>query len=127
MYCNYCRALNPNDAVYCSKCGRTITAPVESDKDDAKTTKVGLNNSAPLSEDRPEVSPKNVEPSESGSSFGTSFPSVLARETKPQDEELSFWHYEKMTEDELRQLSDTYERLRTPVPQTLHDELQTLR
>src|SRR5271157_1085514 len=25
MFCNYCRALNPNDAVYCSACGRTIT------------------------------------------------------------------------------------------------------
>jgi len=22
MYCNYCGSLNPNDAVYCSKCGR---------------------------------------------------------------------------------------------------------
>ena len=25
MFCNYCRALNPNDAVYCSACGRTIS------------------------------------------------------------------------------------------------------
>src|SRR2546425_4908742 len=25
MYCNYCRSLNPNDAVYCSVCGRTIS------------------------------------------------------------------------------------------------------
>jgi hypothetical protein len=24
MYCNYCRQLNPNDAVYCRECGRTI-------------------------------------------------------------------------------------------------------
>lgn len=24
MFCNYCRALNPNDATYCSACGRTI-------------------------------------------------------------------------------------------------------
>jgi uncharacterized RDD family membrane protein YckC len=24
MFCNYCRAPNPNDAVYCSVCGRTI-------------------------------------------------------------------------------------------------------
>jgi RDD family len=25
MYCNYCRALNPKDAIYCSACGRTIS------------------------------------------------------------------------------------------------------
>jgi hypothetical protein len=25
MFCNYCRALNPNDATYCSACGRTIS------------------------------------------------------------------------------------------------------
>jgi hypothetical protein len=25
MFCNYCRASNPNDAVYCSACGRAIT------------------------------------------------------------------------------------------------------
>jgi hypothetical protein len=24
MYCNYCRALNPDDSVFCSTCGRTI-------------------------------------------------------------------------------------------------------
>lgn len=29
MYCNYCRALNPNDAIYCSSCGQTIQPPVE--------------------------------------------------------------------------------------------------
>lgn len=29
MYCNYCRSLNPNDAVYCSACGRTISLASE--------------------------------------------------------------------------------------------------
>jgi len=24
MFCNYCRALNPEDAIYCSNCGRTV-------------------------------------------------------------------------------------------------------
>ncbi len=39
MYCNYCRALNPNDAVYCSKCGRTISRTLNSDEADAETHK----------------------------------------------------------------------------------------
>lgn len=29
MFCNYCRAMNPNDSVYCSACGQTIRVPVE--------------------------------------------------------------------------------------------------
>src|SRR5271168_603391 len=29
MFCNYCRALNPDDAIYCSRCGRTIQPPSE--------------------------------------------------------------------------------------------------
>ena len=33
MFCNYCRALNPNDAVYCSACGRTITFSVSHGED----------------------------------------------------------------------------------------------
>src|SRR6266478_165790 len=31
MFCNYCRALNPNDAVYCSACGRAVNPPLESE------------------------------------------------------------------------------------------------
>jgi hypothetical protein len=31
MFCNYCRASNPNDAVYCRACGRTINPPFESE------------------------------------------------------------------------------------------------
>lgn len=29
MFCNYCRASNPNDAIYCSACGRTIGLSIE--------------------------------------------------------------------------------------------------
>jgi hypothetical protein len=32
MFCNYCRAVNPQDAVYCSVCGQTIRAFIESGK-----------------------------------------------------------------------------------------------
>lgn len=32
MFRNYCCALNPNDAVYCSACGRTINPSLESGK-----------------------------------------------------------------------------------------------
>ena len=32
MFCNYCRQLNPNDAVYCSACGRDIAAALGGQK-----------------------------------------------------------------------------------------------
>lgn len=38
MYCNYCRALNPNDAAYCSACGRTISRALNTGE--AETLKV---------------------------------------------------------------------------------------
>lgn len=33
MYCNYCRTLNPKDAVYCSACGQTLNLTLENDED----------------------------------------------------------------------------------------------
>src|SRR5665213_1482254 len=30
MFCNYCRAINPTDAVYCSACGRRTQTATES-------------------------------------------------------------------------------------------------
>src|SRR5258708_1438280 len=37
MFCNYCRALNPNDAVYCSACGQTIRVSAETQAQERKT------------------------------------------------------------------------------------------
>ncbi len=43
MYCNYCRALNPDDSVFCSTCGRTIghekAAAQKSNNRDGETVK----------------------------------------------------------------------------------------
>ena len=52
MFCNYCRAVNPDDAVYCNSCGRTIQKPVEANGAEQvgwpASTEVHLKNSAPL-------------------------------------------------------------------------------
>ena len=40
MYCNYCRSLNPNNAVYCSACGRTIRMPLEKNENQAEVGNV---------------------------------------------------------------------------------------
>lgn len=38
MYCNYCRQLNPQDAVYCSACGRKISISVEKAEKSTETS-----------------------------------------------------------------------------------------
>ena len=39
MYCNYCRSLNPDDAIYCSLCGRNIGLATDKSPDQTQTGK----------------------------------------------------------------------------------------
>ena len=123
MYCNYCRALNPNDSVYCSACGRAIGTPVKSKNEEPKVNNVAVKDSAPPLNPQPgAASPpiaKSFENKVGSASSETSIP------TKPQDEELTSWQYKEMSDEELGKLNQPYQKLRTPMPQPLQTELIT--
>jgi len=94
MFCNYCRALNPNDAVYCSACGRTINPSLESGKVEHKAE-----------------------------NLATVIPEIAASVAKAPDEASSSWDYGKMDDEELDQLRESYEKLHVPIHPALQSEI----
>jgi hypothetical protein len=95
MFCNYCRALNPNDAVYCSACGRTINPSLESGKVEHKAE-----NLAAL------------------------IPEIDASVVKAPDEASPSWEHAKMGDEELDQLREAYQKLNVPIPPTVQSEIE---
>lgn len=83
MYCNYCRALNPDDSSYCSSCGRTIESPSEQAQNHPQIWAPTDAHDAPI----------------------------------PRD-------YGRMDDDELAQLKEAYQKMRTLVPPDLQRELE---
>ncbi len=96
MYCNYCRALNPDDAIYCNSCGRTIQPPVEKEKEQRETKRL-------------ETAKQNLK--------------VLPA-TQPQTEKASSWDYQKMCDEELEQLRTSHQKLQQPINDSLRRELE---
>jgi hypothetical protein len=94
MFCNYCRAVNPNDAVYCGTCGRTINPSRETGKaeHEAENPATGI------------------------SEIPTSVPIAP-------DQASSSWDYAKMGDEELEQLREAYQRLNVPIPPALQNEI----
>jgi len=60
MFCNYCRAVNPSDAVYCSACGRNIQIAIEGSS--AQQTAQPANTDLPLDISFPEARNNNEGP-----------------------------------------------------------------
>jgi hypothetical protein len=94
MFCNYCRALNPNDAVYCSACGRTINPSLESGKLEHQVE-----------------------------NLTTVIPEISASVSKAPEEASSSWDYGKMDDEELDQLWKSYENLHVPIHPALQSEI----
>jgi len=61
MFCNYCRAVNPEDAVYCSACGRTIRLRSE-ESGSRQIAQVSENGSPPVAVVAAEVPKTEPEP-----------------------------------------------------------------
>jgi len=99
MFCNYCRAPNPNDAVYCSACGRTINPSLQS----GKVVERKSENLAPV------------------------IPETAASVAKAPDEASSSWDYAKMGDEEFEQLREAYQKLSVPIPPTLQSEIERRR
>jgi hypothetical protein len=101
MYCNYCRSLNPNDAVYCSACGRTIKVLPEQDGKQAKKSPAEDARTTPTTGI---LSPTSIEESQPQKEFNRG--------------------YERMDDDELKQLQEAYQKLRVPLTLGLQHELE---
>ena len=131
MFCNYCRALNPNDAVYCSTCGQTVRSASQSGKNepnllesvkqtperDAPTTEPPTNatvigNPSPLDTT---ITPKNI---------GNATSAAASPKASDHVKELSSWEYEKIGDEELAQLRAAYQKVRVPPNQALQNELE---
>jgi hypothetical protein len=106
MFCNYCRQVNPNDAVYCCACGREIGTALDRQKN---TDPDGENKSAI------EVVPA---------------PSVrIASSTKPNssaalDSFFSIEELQKFTDEELDELWRAYTRLQVPPSLAVQQEIK---
>jgi hypothetical protein len=132
MFCNYCRASNPNDAVYCSECGRTIKPPDESKNAEQKRKTIGADvsssGSASLTKPREQESPAAIAKppgnDNSPENLAAAIPAIPKSVAKSPDEESSSWDYAKMSDEELDQLRESYQKLRVPIHPTLQSEIE---
>lgn len=95
MYCNYCRSVNPEDAIYCSACGRNITGSIQTNAH-RKTEEVDAHAQSP--------------------------PTVQAQE--PIADEGPIWNFKEMSDDELEQLREAHGKLHKPIEDSLRMELE---
>ena len=100
MYCNYCRALNPDDSVYCGTCGRTIELLSEQFQNEAGESGPGDASDV--------VAAENLD---------------SARVAEPHIDEKVQRDYAGMDDEELGQLQEAYEKLSVPLPWDLQNEL----
>jgi hypothetical protein len=100
VYCNYCRALNPDDSVYCGTCGRTIELLSEQFQNEAGESGPGDASDV--------VAAENLD---------------SARVAEPHIDEKVQRDYAGMDDEELGQLQEAYEKLSVPLPWDLQNEL----
>lgn len=101
MFCNFFRSLNPDDAVYCRACGRTIKLPPEQDDDEASQSSTSY-------------ARKAITPNISDSA-------IVA---ESQIDEAFHRNYAGMDDEELTQLQGAYQKLGVPLPLGLQRELE---
>jgi hypothetical protein len=105
MFCNYCRQLNPNDAVYCCACGREIGTALgrqkDSDPDDENKSAVEVVPAAPVR---------------------------VASSTKPNSpaafDSFSIEELQKFTDEELNELWGAYTRLQIAPSLAVQQEIK---
>ena len=102
MFCNYCRASNPDDSIYCSACGRNIKSSIKHKNEESVERAFRPTSSETLA--TPPLPPLSVE--------------------KTTVEESSAWDYAKMGDEELDQLREAYQKLRVPIRPELQSEIE---
>lgn len=118
MYCNYCRSLNPDDAVYCSACGRTIKLSAEKTKQPVQSSQ-----HFDLPSDEKTLSAKEHQESQN---LQPPTPTIIVPPSTNELQDLGGykWDLEKMTDEELEQLRESYEKLRVKPSQAVQRELE---
>jgi len=131
MFCNYCRALNPNDAIYCSVCGQTVRSPSETGKSKPnvqEATEQTPDRGTPLTEPLTNAAligaPSSFDPTSGLKNAGNVTPPAESRKTNGHVKGLSAWEYEKMGDEELEQVRAAYQKVRVPPNQALQRELE---
>gem|GEM_PF-1945191 len=105
MFCNYCRQLNPNDAVYCCACGREISTALGRQKD-----------SDPKDENKSAVEVVPAAPVRIASSTKPNSPAAF--------DSFSIEELHKFTDEELNELWDAYTRLQIAPSLAVQQEIK---
>jgi uncharacterized RDD family membrane protein YckC len=121
MFCNYCRAPNPDDAVYCAACGQAVWHPPEPQTDE----RLG----ARTSSQSPATSPPPLDKAQAAKEIGASETHVPradthVKTTPPKSGDLSGLDYEKMSDEELAQIQAAYGKVRVSPNAALLKELE---
>src|SRR5208283_2913702 len=125
MFCNYCRAPNPDDAVYCAACGQAVWHPAQKQTDELtgvrSSSQSSINPSVPSS-------PSSEKPSATRG-IGASETEVPCAENLPKTPppklgDLSSFDYEKMSDVELTRIQDAYAKVRVSPNAALLKELE---
>src|ERR1700739_133918 len=121
IYCNYCRQLNPNDANFCSACGRSIKLSLESVEPTASSSPaVGARPTEPIQPKKELEGDKGVAP----------LPRCVPATASPevfQNLRGHNWKLEKMTDEELQKLRDSYEKRKIETDNAVQRELERRR
>lgn len=125
MFCNYCRAPNPDDAVYCAACGQAVWHPAKTQTDEL--TGVRSSSQSPINSCVPSSQPS--EKPFAAREIGASGPEVAradnqAKTPPPKSGDLSSSDYEKMSDVELAQIQDAYAKVRVSPNAALLKELE---
>lgn len=105
MFCNYCRQVNPNDAVYCCACGREIGTALGRQK-----------NSDPDGDKKSAIEVVPAQPVRTASSANLNGPAAL--------DSFSVEELQRFTDDELDELWRAYTRLQIPPSLAVHQEIK---
>ena len=118
IYCNYCRQLNPNDAIYCSACGRTIRISIEKAEPPmqlSETSRIPPIETIPSTERLQQL--QNLQ-STTSSIIASPYSNEL-QDIKGYQSELK-----NMSDEELEQLRASFEKLHVGPSQSLLSELE---
>src|SRR5579885_133188 len=124
MFCNYCRAPNPDDAVYCSACGQAVLHA--SEKRTQEQPVVHNATQIPSTQKKGDSSGKESQGTEESVASGAFLSGAAAPVTtdQPKASDLSSLNYQGMTEEELAQIQAAYAKVRVSPNAALLKELE---
>jgi uncharacterized RDD family membrane protein YckC len=125
MFCNYCRAPNPDDAVYCAACGQAVWHPSEPQTDE----RIGARTSSQSPANTRIPSPPRLEKPQAAAEISVNGTPVARAETQvkippPKSSDLSSLDYERMSDEELAQIQSAYAKVRVSPNAALMKELE---